>query len=133
MDNTSIKANIRAARKRLGLTQIQMAQKLGIDRSTYIALESGEREFISKYLDEIAKVLGINTERLCSPIATRENLEDGQVLYGDDFKKENELLKRSLEGTRKRIAELEDMVEVYKRMAEDKQFIIDLLKEKSSH
>lgn len=50
---------IQALRKRVGLTQKQMADSLELEQSTYHRMENEKQEIYAKYLPKIAKVLGV--------------------------------------------------------------------------
>ncbi|HIS23017.1 MAG TPA: helix-turn-helix domain-containing protein [Candidatus Cryptobacteroides intestinipullorum] len=64
MDNDSVKDNIRNFRKIYKLTQSEMADKLGISRTAYRNIESGETRLISENVSRIADILHIRTEDL---------------------------------------------------------------------
>ena len=64
MDNDSVKDNIRNFRKIYKLTQSEMADKLGISRTAYRNIESGETRLISENVSRIADILHIKTEDL---------------------------------------------------------------------
>ena len=64
MDNDSVKDNIRNFRKIYKLTQSEMADKLGISRTAYRNIESGETQLISENVSRIADILHIRTEDL---------------------------------------------------------------------
>ena len=56
--------NLRNYREAAGLTQIQVAEKLGITKSTYCNYESGKREPDVAKIKKIAKALGISADEL---------------------------------------------------------------------
>lgn len=64
MDNQTIKANIRAIRESKGLTQEQMAQRLGINRQSYWTLENGKTQLVSEKLFDIANVLNTPLKKI---------------------------------------------------------------------
>ena len=64
MDNDSVKDNIRNFRKIYKLTQSEMADKLGLSRTAYRNIESGETRLISENVSRIADILHIRTEDL---------------------------------------------------------------------
>lgn len=64
MDNDSVKDNIRNFRKIYKLTQSEMADKLGISRTAYRNIESGDTRLISENVSRIADILHIRTEDL---------------------------------------------------------------------
>lgn len=64
MDNQTIKANIRAIRESKGLTQEQVAQRLGINRQSYWTLENGKTQLVSERLFDIANVLNTPLKKI---------------------------------------------------------------------
>lgn len=61
--NTLINRRLRAARERAGLTQEQLAQKLGFkDRQTLTAIETGERKLAAEELLHLIKILGVDLD-----------------------------------------------------------------------
>lgn len=60
----SIGRNIRAERVRCGLTQLQMARKLGLSATGYNHKENGKRQFTLEEFILICKVLGANPDSL---------------------------------------------------------------------
>ena len=63
MDNHTIKANIRAIRESKGLTQEQMALRLGMNRQNYWTLENGKTQLVSERLFDIANALNTPLEK----------------------------------------------------------------------
>ena len=64
MDETSIKENIGRERERLGLSQTEMAVRLGMDRNSYRNLEKGPTRIINSNMDKLSDILGVSKERL---------------------------------------------------------------------
>lgn len=56
--------NLKTARIDRGYTQVYMAERLGIDKSTYNGYESGKRQPDVKRLKEIANILGVSVDSL---------------------------------------------------------------------
>lgn len=56
--------NLREARKSSGMTQKEVAQKVGIARSTYALYETGERSPDVEVVKKLAKVLGVSGDYL---------------------------------------------------------------------
>ena len=68
MDNHTIKANIRAIRESKGLTQEQMALRLGMNRQSYWTLENGKTQLVSERLFDIANALNTPDENALTVI-----------------------------------------------------------------
>lgn len=62
IEKEKIAAKIKALRKTRGLTQQQLADKLGVQRATISNYEIGRRSPHIKELEKIAQVLGVNLE-----------------------------------------------------------------------
>lgn len=87
MDNRAIKARIKALRDRLGISQEEMADRLGIARNTYANIEKpGVSAIVRKDLEDIARELGVSEEELllgyvpCHP-GDQNSLEDVRARY----------------------------------------------------
>lgn len=57
-------SNLKAARIAVGISQIEMANKLGVAKSTYSMYESGNREPNIQTIRKIADILGVSVEYL---------------------------------------------------------------------
>ena len=66
----SVKENIRLLRKREGLSQKEMAQKIGVSRTSYRKLEKEDTTIINEKIYRIASSFGIPVEA---------------ILFGEDF------------------------------------------------
>ena len=64
MDETKIKTNIRALRMKYKITQTNMAEILGISRTSYRNLECGKTALLHDDVYKIAKILETTTEEL---------------------------------------------------------------------
>lgn len=72
---------IKSRRKNLGITQGQMAMRLGITRQAYNRIENGETMLISNKLPEIAKLLGMSEDGLL--FESLKDFADKRELYGE--------------------------------------------------
>jgi transcriptional regulator with XRE-family HTH domain len=52
-------SNVRMARAKAGLTQVQVAEKMGVTQGTYSAFESGKGSPTLDLVERIAKALGV--------------------------------------------------------------------------
>ena len=55
---------LRSERKKAGLSQVQFAEKLGLNARTYASYERGERDISTALLLDICKTLNISSDRL---------------------------------------------------------------------
>jgi UDP-N-acetylglucosamine 1-carboxyvinyltransferase len=51
---------IRDARKRVGITQVQLSEATGIDQASISRMENGRQGITLEYLKRIARALGVN-------------------------------------------------------------------------
>lgn len=56
--------NLKKARLRKGLSQVQLAEQLGVAKSTYSMYESGNREPNVQTVKKIADILNVSTDEL---------------------------------------------------------------------
>lgn len=56
--------SLKAARMMRGLTQDEMADKLGVHRNTYINWERHPEDISMKKADEICKILNVSMDRI---------------------------------------------------------------------
>ena len=66
--------NLREARKNSGMTQKEVAQKVGVARSTYALYETGERSPDVEVVKKLAEVLGVSGDYLIGNIKTRSGI-----------------------------------------------------------
>ena len=64
MQNDFFHINLRRARERAGLSQAELADEIGVGRTTIVSLESGRTRLFNKTVSLIAKRLGITDEAL---------------------------------------------------------------------
>lgn len=82
--------DIRTARKKAGLTQEQLAKKIGVNRATLSKYESGLIEPSFSQVENIAKALGVDLIELADPfIAT--SLKSA---VGENWESENEIIRK---------------------------------------
>ncbi|GAB2718873.1 helix-turn-helix domain-containing protein [Paenibacillus thermoaerophilus] len=67
MDRQPLGQRIRAYRKLKGLTQEQLADRMGISLSVLGSLERGTRPIDPRLLERIAEALNISAEELTAP------------------------------------------------------------------
>lgn len=63
---------IRLLREMAGLSQLQLAQKVGISRSAVAFWETGRAGHVGKHLGALAKVLGVEPEVLLTGMAVKD-------------------------------------------------------------
>ena len=120
MDNNSIKDNIRNIRKGKGLTQEDMADRLGISLTAYRDLERGSTSIVNSNIYRIAEITGTSTEEIMLgylPEQADGSITDVRVEYGS-----------KVETLMTRISDLEKIVASLEATIESKNDIIAMLK-----
>lgn len=74
MDQSKIGERLRIARSTAGLTQEQVAEKLGVARTTLVAIEGGDRQPRPEELVALAQLYGVGVHSLLRPSAVRVDL-----------------------------------------------------------
>lgn len=121
MNNNSIKENIRRIRKRTGLTQEEMALRLGISLTAYRDLEKGATNIVNSNIPKIAEITGVTTEEVLgySAMPDESKLHDVTAEYGIQ-----------MESLQTRINDLEKIVGSLEEIILVKNEIIAMLKKK---
>ena len=135
MDNASIKENIFRIRIEKGLSQDEMARKLGVVRNTYRKIEKGDLKLISEHIAAIADVFGISEEELVlgyKPAGQTGELEDLRVDYDTRIARLTAAYENTIGKLRKEIESKDAEIRDLRSMIEDKNEIISLLKRNSS-
>ena len=113
IDVRSIKERIRDARIKSGLSQDEMARRLGIKRNAYRAFEAGATQIVSPRLKDFAALTGCTPEFL---------------LLGYEPSRPEEDLLQEMDGYRKQIQDLtedyENRLDAAKKTIRDKEALI---------
>jgi len=89
MTKTKYSQTIKGLREVKGITQDEMAKKLGMSRPTYIAVEKGTRELTVSEFDVLAGVLGVSMDELeLGMVADFEKYKQMILLYLRNSRKE---------------------------------------------
>ena len=82
--------DIRTARKKAGLTQEKLAEKIGVNRATLSKYESGQIEPSFSQVENIAKALGVDLIELASPFVATSL----KAAVGEKWESENEIIRQ---------------------------------------
>ncbi len=143
MDDSSIKKNIAGLRKKSGLTQTEVADRIGISRTAYRNLESGSTRMYNENIDKVAEVLDRPVEELVlgyGPHPAPRGAEEGRRGYGrkkaldeiesmvslkeqvayltEQFaalKKENEILLTCVESLRETVSSKDELIALLRK------------------
>ena len=135
MDNASIKENIFRIRTEKGLSQDEMARKLGVVRNTYRKIEKGDIRLISEHVSELAMIFGISEEELIlgyKPAADSGLMEDARAEYDTRMAELISSYENTISRLRSEIESRDAEIRDLRSMIEDKNEIISLLKRNSS-
>ena len=122
MDNTSIKENIRRIRKERRMTQVEMADMLGISITAYRDLERGSTSIMNGNVLRLAELLNTSTEEIVlgyRPIQMPgKKLEEMQAEYSariENLEKENEYLRKLVKSLEETIATKTQIIEMLQK------------------
>ena len=95
--------NLKLFRKNLGLKQIEIAEKIGVAKSTYSQYENGQREPNVLTIKKIANVLNISGDELLGLDINNSNIKDLNDKYSQLDNYGKELINTILELELKRV------------------------------
>lgn len=121
MDNSSIKKNVANLRTSRGITQEEMADRMGICLSSYRDFEKGDTAMISQHIFRAAEILETSVEEIL--LGYRPEQSDGPFL--EDVRQEYGGKISILE---RRIADLEKLVASLEETISSKNEIITMLR-----
>lgn len=130
MDNNSIRNRILQERKRLGLTQDEMGNKIGVSGNAYRDIEKGKTRLISNRLEKIAAVCGKSVEEIILGYpAPNEDFKSRLEESEKEFRRKITEIEADFKLT---IAEKDGEINVLRTTLSNKEKIIGLLKENKS-
>lgn len=80
---------IKRIRREKGISQIEMADRLSINKTAYTRLESGETSTWAKYIQEILDVFEISIDDFFKDIGQNINIKNKTGSYGGNVHVEN--------------------------------------------
>ena len=113
MNNYSVKENITKKRKASGISQTEMADKLGLSRTAYRNIEMGDTRLISEKVEEIARLLDVSSEELVLGYKPSENIAMRVSDIEHGFEEEKTELIRKYEAEMKRLENTIDTLNSY--------------------
>ena len=130
MDTSSVKKNILKTRKDLGLTQKEMADKLGISRTAYRNFEKGETKVYSDHISEMARLSGKKEEELVLGYIPRES-EEKHLREINDLSEQIRTMREQYEARISdllaKLAEKDELIEFLKSNIRSQQSMLDYL------
>ncbi len=134
MDEQSMKFNIRYNRIRRGLTQEEVAQRLGIARGTYTNLESGSVRILNENLYLLSDILNVTMEELLLGFEPDRDaaarLNDTISGYDVKYRQMMDEFDRKLEEKDTELGTLRDLAETQKKTIATQDEIIRMLRKR---
>jgi transcriptional regulator with XRE-family HTH domain len=131
MDEQSVKENIKRVRKELKLTQLEMAERVGLSRNAYISLESGPTRILNDAVEKVAVIADMPLNELVTGYPAPAELKAELDRLRTDSARRIAELEALLAAREREIATLGDHIESLKDTLRTKDEIISLLKKKS--
>ncbi len=134
MDNGSVKRNISRIRKASGISQTEMAERLGMSRTAYRNLENGDTRLINENVDRIAALLDTTAEEIVlgyTPSAKDSlRLNDIQKEYASKQKELISIHETEISRLNEQIRTLREHIEALQETIRTKDELISMLKRK---
>ena len=114
--DVTIAERIVVARKKAGLTQKELGERMGISDASIAQYESGKRNPKLATLNRIASALEVPTEELVDlegELAGEEKLDD-RVFY-EKIMENTDKLRQEIVGLKAQVQRLEDVIRIWKR------------------
>lgn len=127
-----VHTNIRKLREKAGLSQIMMAEELGIGRTTYINFETGKVGIFGKTLTKFAAYFGMTEEEVVGygesdgMLRERENFEEAKKALIDDYEGRLAALNVQLESMDRIVRAQEQTI---RTLSETNSYIMSRLKD----
>lgn len=135
MNTDSAKGNILKRRKEAGLSQEEMAEKMGISRTAYRNIESGKTRLISRHAENMASILGISTQELLfgsRADSPEDTLSDIKARYDTRIKDIESGYTEEESRLRAKIKLLEEYIATLKETVRTKDEVIGMLRKTAS-
>lgn len=121
MDDTSIKRNLLKKRISMGITQSEMAERLGMSITAYRKLEKGPTRMLNEHLEKFSEVVGITLAELVNGFEPIDSVESGldemKVSYDSklesiqkNYRDEIQVLRKENERLRDKLADKEELL-----------------------
>ena len=131
MDELSVKDNLKRVRKRLNLTQQEMAERVGLSRAAYANLETGPTRIINDAVEKVAELADISLAELVTGYRTTDELEQELDRVQQSSGRRIADLEARLLSREAEIATLKELIDTLRDSVRTKDEIISLLEKKS--
>lgn len=112
-----LKENLKALRKKNGITQQEIAEYLGIDTTSYGRIERGDRNLSAERLDLIAKFYKVSVSNILNEnnnVESSSNKTEISIEFLEYLKQENQFLRSSIASKDKQLDFLIELNKEYK-------------------
>lgn len=134
LEEKVIKENLSRYRKEKGLTQEEMADRIGLRRNAYRNIEKGKAPIVNPHLARIAAAMDMSPDELLlgyRPADPRSpQLQDPRAFYEGRLSATESEFRQRLEEKDRQVARLQESLESLKEQLQDKKEIIAYLKSK---
>ncbi len=123
---------IRQAREQAGFSQIEMAEELGVGRTTYISFETGRTKLYNKLVTKMADRLGFEPEELLygqrpdeALLRDQSTLEEWKRNIVDEFEQRLAALNEKLDAASKIISYQDNNI---RTLTQTNQYLLEQLR-----
>lgn len=131
MDEITIRENLKNARISSGLTQSEMADRIGISVTAYQKIESGRTRILNPNFSKCADVLGVSLSELVNgfmPVRDAEAvIEDVRESYGLKIRVQESGYLNELQSKDREIGRLKDVIKDKEDTIATQKLLIDQL------
>ena len=131
MDEITIRENLKRARISSGLTQAEMAERIGISVTAYQKIESGRTRILNTNFSKCAEVLGVSLSELVNgfiPVRDAEAvIEDVRESYGLKMRVQESGYLNELQSKDREIGRLKDVIRDKEDTIATQKLLIDQL------
>ena len=131
MDEITIRENLKRARISSGLTQTEMAERIGISVTAYQKIESGRTRILNTNFSKCAEVLGVSLSELVNgfiPVRDAEAvIEDVRESYGLKMRVQESGYLNEIQNKDREIGRLKDVIRDKEDTVATQKLLIDQL------
>jgi len=131
MDEITIRENLRRTRVSSGLTQTEMAERIGISVTAYQKIESGRTRILNTNFSKCAEVLGVSLSELVNGFVPVRNaksvIEDVRESYGLKMRVQESGYMNEIQSKDREIGRLKDVIKDKEDTIATQKLLIDQL------
>jgi transcriptional regulator with XRE-family HTH domain len=131
MDEITIRENLKRARVSSGLTQTEMAERIGISVTAYQKIESGRTRILNTNYSKCAEVLGVSLSELVNGFVPVRDaaavIEDVRESYGLKMRVQESGYLNEVQNKDREIGRLKDVIKDKEDTIATQKLLIDQL------